>query len=513
MAQVKNPSIFLLASLIPIIPLMHLYSKNAEDIFLSHALIVGLVMTAVSALLYGIILLLYKTPLCALLGVAIWWILFFLYGYVYDAGQIGGLRYRHLFFVAFLLYGVIILFLGILKSYLLNPVLELGVCVFIGVLLLFNLLVTVSAIFKTVNTDILYDGFKDDFAIDQTLPSPNVYWLHCDGMLGFSSMEKYFGDPQADFASSLESKGFVINKDAHFGDHYTTGLAIPALMCPDYYDTYLVNGLRPNLIGARLNNELIQAFEAKGYHTATIAHSDQYYFPTVSRFYDTWYPDSDNMLVMREEGKTKGEILDAMNATIKANNLHSLLKHSLILPFQYEITMRIYSRNTIGERAYIPKHTIGSDVTDNIPMFWGLVDSISESSPKLTIVHDLTAHSPFYYDENGNPHGNDPFALQSYYAQHKFAAKRLEKMIDYVLQIDQNAVIVLQADHGLQLQSREDIADAFGEDAAPDIWNSVMSAIRIPAQYGDLKEPVHPLNISRYLANKYVGENYDYILP
>jgi hypothetical protein len=38
--------------------------------------------------------------------------------------------------------------------------------------------------------------------------------------------------------------------------------------------------------------------------------------------------------------------------------------------------------------------------------------------------------------------------------------------------------------------------------------NSVISAVRIPKRWGGLDQPLDPLDISRVLVNRYVGENY-----
>ena len=50
----------------------------------------------------------------------------------------------------------------------------------------------------------------------------------------------------------------------------------------------------------------------------------------------------------------------------------------------------------------------------------------------------------------------------------------------------------------------------YTEDQLMDLWLSVMSAVRIPQQYGDLDEPVDPLYITRLLVNRFVGENYEF---
>ncbi|MDR0525583.1 MAG: hypothetical protein LBG90_06900, partial [Spirochaetaceae bacterium] len=37
-------------------------------------------------------------------------------------------------------------------------------------------------------------GRPPSFTVDPGLPSPNIYWIFMDGMLGFKGMERLFGD-------------------------------------------------------------------------------------------------------------------------------------------------------------------------------------------------------------------------------------------------------------------------------------------------------------------------------
>ena len=84
-----------------------------------------------------------------------------------------------------------------------------------------------------------------------------------------------------------------------------------------------------------------------------------------------------------------------------------------------------------------------------------------------------------------------------------------------ILEVDPDAVIVIQADHGLHGNTEEDFKKAFGPDADPiELWNSTMSAIRVPEKFRTGEEHYameNPLNISRYLVNSFVGRNYDYL--
>jgi len=65
--------------------------------------------------------------------------------------------------------------------------------------------------------------YKQTFDVSVTLEEqPNIYWFHCDGMLGFDSMSRFFGDGQEGFVRELEERGFYINREAAFWANHST---------------------------------------------------------------------------------------------------------------------------------------------------------------------------------------------------------------------------------------------------------------------------------------------------
>jgi hypothetical protein len=131
----------------------------------------------------------------------------------------------------------------------------------------------------------------------------------------------------------------------------------------------------------------------------------------------------------------------------------------------------------------------------------------------------------FIYDENGNIYREllaDPGDLNLYYPQHLYAIKQMMAQIDTILAYDPEAVIVVQADHGIHAIGPGSSTVDFDSDfmfargySLEDQLNlnlQVMSAVRIPPQYGELAEPLDPLDISRYLVEHFIGGgNYEYL--
>lgn len=112
----------------------------------------------------------------------------------------------------------------------------------------------------------------------------------------------------------------------------------------------------------------------------------------------------------------------------------------------------------------------------------------------------MIPHFPYQYNADGSENPNDT-DIHSYGPQHVYSAQVLLNLVDMILERDPDAVIVLQADHGLHGETEQTIAAAFGEDAVLPIWNGVLSAIRVPpavqsgAEHYALEDP---LNMARY---------------
>ncbi|MBR0221695.1 MAG: hypothetical protein IJQ63_07985, partial [Synergistaceae bacterium] len=88
---------------------------------------------------------------------------------------------------------------------------------FIGVLAVIfalNCTTLVRALKQTAEARNLELPIKKNFNINKNLSSPNIYWIHADGMLSFNAVAKYFNDNQEKFLNELEQRGFEINKGA-----------------------------------------------------------------------------------------------------------------------------------------------------------------------------------------------------------------------------------------------------------------------------------------------------------
>jgi len=394
--------------------------------------------------------------------------------------------------------------------------------------------------------------YKETFAVDIELEEQaNIYWIHTDGMLGFDSMYRFFGDEQEEFTRELEIRGFRISSEAALEARRYTQWALPALMNPFYYDRVqswqlhreyaqalpmnydlLKNpGLRKtanfssNRI-ARERNEIVMAFNAAGYNTSTIAYIGMYLYPTVQQFY--------NGGTLMVTTRSLDEIITHVNNVSAFRELVDLM--SMLSPLHI-------SRSSAFSQIFRDLTALGFesvDVEAKVDLFsdieinktsrgrlkaWNrhadsLYDVLNRPSPRFVILNFSMPHRPFDFDEYGSYNGEGAENPMRYPGHHKFCAYILLKYVDLILEHDPDAVIVLQADHGLhgvkQMGGTEELMKVFSctEEEIQALWNGVMSAVRLPGEaMTPEKEKIlsDPRNISRYLVNNYVGQNYNYI--
>jgi hypothetical protein len=411
--------------------------------------------------------------------------------------------------------------------------------VFETVLFALNAVPAVLALASNLDQDA--PSAKASFTIDAETPSPNIYWLFMDGMLGFEGMERLFGDRQEVFAAALAEQGFRINRNAQFEVLHATQRATAALMLPGWYDKEFLPLLRTvnlddyddkekklgniNPRTARRNNELLRAFRTKGYAVYTICEWELYLHTSFHEIADGVFYE--NKLLRNSDRRTKTNELMFLNGYIQFISLNSLLGNSLelwrfirpaIKEFAVKAVDSLFIKKLDSEDvplAASDRTAVYGDTYDGADQWYvdALLKTFTEAGPRLTIIHDTKAHWPFTRDENGSLEARteavsmDPV---NYPPHHRYAAKITLAYIALILEHDPDAVIVVQADHVLHNGTNREILLEKGgtEEDVRIMQNQVISAVRIPETWGGLEEPLDPLDISRELVNRFVGKNY-----
>lgn len=404
-------------------------------------------------------------------------------------------------------------------------------------LLIFNLASLIRSSLRVGAVQSESVEIKNSFLVAQELETPNIFWIHADGMLNMDSVWKYFEDSQQMLTDDLLQRGFKINPMAHFECGHATGHAIPVLTSPYAYDTWIEERFVTHeaamaasndtaflsMLGlVRQNGEMQNAFAQKGYTSIVIGLYGEYYPAEGGVFYESYgYSGPPGSFAFTSDGIRFREI--------KADFGYSGSKFlALLLNWIYDIFFLQYidSGQLEPYRANISEESLQAvlinDSDRSSESAYRMVESLydvlygRDYGMQMVIVHDLTPHNLYMHNIDGSLHAAtlDPL---DYYPQHIWSGKVLLGMIDMILKVDPDAVIVIQSDHGLHGNTEAEFKAAFGEDAdAVELWNSTMSAIRVPEKYQTGEEHYameNPLNISRYLVNSFVGRNYDYLPP
>ena len=373
---------------------------------------------------------------------------------------------------------------------------------------------------------------RRDFTVDASLPSPDIYWFHMDGMLNFDTVERFFGDSQEDLRTALAERGFVNNYGAILDSGWTY-VALPAMFSPEFYDSYfgaLLEETRHLTMrqeraaaiyetlarhGISLPDDIVPYFEmfyafyAAGYTTimSSVPHPMAFSPSSVHRFYR--HGDTDTPLAINETFGAREHFLHG------ADDLAKLLVMTTPLSL---ISEAIMSAIMDPDVEWIPMYTHDAKIdtltrdTKNLPdersILKAIIDTFYIEEPILLFSRFHFAH--VYRWELFTPGATfDPFYQDSYINAHRYEAMFLLNAIDLVLERNPDAVIVIQSDHGFHAEESQQILAAdFSDYELHELINSTISAVRIPPIYGGLDSYLDPRDIARVLVNRFVGENY-----
>ena len=124
-------------------------------------------------------------------------------------------------------------------------------------------------------------------------------------------------------------------------------------------------------------------------------------------------------------------------------------------------------------------------------------------------------HLYISFDKDGNAIDYYDNFKNAYKDNYTYISYLLVDLVEFIKQNDEKSIIVLQSDHGIHILECNELMKLLNVKSNDcfNIRNSMFSAIYIPDDYKKGNEDVlhNPLNISRYIINNYVGNNYDYL--
>lgn len=404
----------------------------------------------------------------------------------------------------------------------------------------------VPATFKvfmfTINTK--SSDITKNIVVENYEEGPNIYWIHCDGMVSLSTAEKYFDVDASSLRNYFAENDYYTNEDATVVAAHHTMQSLAALYNPYYYDEFLEEHLYTleetyydknakasyyvdyyDLRDRRLDNELFSGLDKAGYKIATITEFNQYSSFYADYIYDYNISDYKNMTAISSSKRSlyfydsSKNSIDMINNAIALEHFKTLGAYSLLGKAMIDTKILNYDILDYDSSDYSNYEAI-----DNTS-YWrakaiikGLEHLDKQTDEKKFVFVDFSInHAPWLYDENGKVTYDFFGGKKSLSSTYTHSMKLLEDMLNYIKDNDPNAIIILQGDHGIHYipgYSPDDIYEFFGadEEGVRLLRNSTMNAIYIPEEYRTEEDYVlsNPLNISRYLINNYVGNNYEY---
>ncbi|HJJ48595.1 MAG TPA: hypothetical protein O0X39_06380 [Methanocorpusculum sp.] len=524
------------------IPLLSLYYKNINNVTLVFVLLLGVVYVIGTVYLYFIALAVFKSSFAAFIVCLIGWLCLSFAETVCTAlnDSIG---------CAALLYSLVMLCLMAAGGYLVIrltkkfnlPVQKISKWILIlAVVLIVISAVPVAVYFISSAGDIAHVTTATEFTADESLPHPNIYWIHGESMLDPYVVEKYWGKDSVDFVQKLEDRGFEFNHNAYISGKYSgyTQASLSGLFVPSLYDEENSHGgsgssgfVMNNAL--KYNHELINALDTAGYQTTSdMMKSSLRYIQSPSKI--RYLYDEDSIYTTHQRDVSLlDEILYydmEMEKGFTAYSAYPLYKLLADLKFDekiedvYEATIslnKMVKNSSIA--GYVSDETKAAILPENDWLarhgYSNMIDILSYAldngeSPRMIFIDCNLCHTPYYVSEDGSKI-NENTLVQNYFGQYQFSEKVLLYLVDRILEQDPDAVIIIQGDHGPYFADEKENAGFFPDGTNADEYKyRVLSAFRIPEQYRTdeyAKLFDDPHNIVRYLINSYVGPSFDYV--
>lgn len=339
---------------------------------------------------------------------------------------------------------------------------------------------------------------KQDFVVDATLPNPDIYWVHVDGMMSMETVESFWGECLNWLRDELYVRGFVVYPNSSFLGGQTT-FSMPALLSPTFYDQYFSQILEEHKMNTQAERGLIvnEILTADGISLENDVFRYQELFSALS--------------------------LAGYDFVLHRGSFPTGVVQSIDRLQAYKHGGYIYSTSTDMWQTFL---------RTDLPLLLNLTTPLDIPEPNRQVfeIRENSNYAPsFFWASIFSAHAKswhhfDPMfteltieSQQRYYRYpipYEHAARIMLNIIDDILSENPAAVIVLQSDHGFHRNITQTymISIGYSLEQVLELVYSSFSAVRIPPEYGGLDTPIAPLNIARELVNRFVGENYT-LLP
>lgn len=468
--------------LFAIYPVLFLYTYNIEEVQFKHTILPMLFSVIFAALLWGVSHLILKNRDKSAAGAAIFIILFFLYGHIFDQLELLGLGLgvplaRHHFIIPLFLIlgGWLFYMIGRSKrdfgkvNYLLN-----GAALF---LILFN-------IFNIVHFEIKKNRFvhnftgnfrevpitREDAEALKEKKLPDIYYIILDEYAAPATIKRLYDYDSLPFTQYLEQSGFYI---AHRSTtkYKSTGQSLASSLNMDYWKE------GDQSYALIRNNRVMGFLKNAGYKIITFPVSPIAVFNKSDEVFD----------------------YSGIEGSAWLNRFYVSLLETTMLKFlcKWEIT---------------EKHVVHHTREKILFIFEELEKLAVSKGPKFIYAHIESPHAPFVFDRDGGAvetaHMNDVLNKKYYLDQYVFINKKVKRLVKVLLNKSSTPpVIIIQSDHGPR-----GTADFYTNRAMLDVgdeWKNILNAYYLPGDgQNELYPSISPYNTFRLIFNRYFNTRY-----
>ncbi len=488
-------------------PVLSLYAANIDRFTLGVVVVPLVGVIVVSMLLLGALAWLLDWRRAGLL-VSIWWLFVFSFGHLAEALATVGLRG----------WGLMGLWLpALLLSGWLVARTRRRLVQFTRILNFASVCLLALPLVQIVHHGLSVPSGVDEVSLDgielePVADPPSIYYLVVDGYARSDVLAEVFHVDNSSFVQYLRSRGFQVVEDAR-SNYAQTDLSLASTLNMDYLHDLMPERLRGSSSHG-ISRELLHRSRVfrllgdLGYRTVSFAtgfsgtelrHFDVFLEPKASLGeFETGLLQATPAALLLELGREQAAATDWWRDPDLRARLETATPHP-------------------RDAVYFDQHR--QRITFALEK---LVEVAGWKGPQFVMVHLVCPHPPFVFAADGRPltprhiycheearnliRSGDMTPeeyLQGYAGQVRYLSKRLEQVIDGILEHSrQPPIILLQADHGsgfmLNQSSLEDT----------DLWErfSILSAYHLPAGGHRLLYPgITPVNSFRLVLRHYFG--------
>lgn len=245
----------------------------------------------------------------------------------------------------------------------------------------------------------------------------NVYYMIFDEFAGPESLMRYYDRDNEEFFSALEQRGFSVSRTSRNTESCWTVTLVPNMMNLSYVtdDTVPINSRLQWLE----NPALYQLFRNNGYDIHLVNHDDLL--------------DDAGCKVL-----TRHQTQETISDYIYQNSIFCLIPG-----LKWEIEERVLHQ---GENSRVEALENAMDAMTDC---WQHVDG-----PTLTACYLATPHAPFLFHADGTLTGSGEYydwhQPELYLTKLQYTGEKILEAVDNIQKNDPEAVILLQADHGVR---------------------------------------------------------------